>query len=646
MLDVKVNGRSLDLGEFSISFELLSPVFNDIGSFSYPFTFPATAKNKSILGFHNRVNNNQVINQKTAVELYLNGLIWKRGNLMITEGDRDNFKANFTISEGYFYQTIKEKKLADLDFGGNRSYSPEILHDKIFKSYPEVDFTRFPVLMRNFYVDSGINTKQVETIELWGNSGKLLVSETGELEKTIMFVAALNITASNFVTANAEAYFAKGIVLTSSEHHIIFTSKVSGVGFSKPLVTSIEPNISGTVISSQTSTRSEMLNATFFGRVNYYDLMQVDFSPFPNTIVIFPFLNYVLDAIFNFNNISISKNIFRSDIFLRQLVLLNNNTINYWSGGDNLTGGIMGYFNIKDYVPDLTFTDFFSFLNTIFKSYLFYNDLKNEASICCFKDIINAPQVQPLNNPYKIIYLKPNEYDGFEMSRIVDSSDSVADEFYKDFSGFNYKGQVANLESLPTVGISLDIFYVQDLAHYYYWELSFDASTGQWKRFAHGRLNYWEGNKKLKIEIDNAIAQESSSYPPNLGNKGQWQIINTPFQFLERPAARLMFFHGKIMNSPFGSPFNKDNYGNTLPGYSLEWEGETGIREIFYKDFLEFQKNTREAEISMILKPAQLKVIDFSSKYRFAEANWLISSIKFTVSNDKISPATIVAFKV
>jgi hypothetical protein len=48
----------------------------------------------------------------------------------------------------------------------------------------------------------------------------------------------------------------------------------------------------------------------------------------------------------------------------------------------------------------------------------------------------------------------------------------------------------------------------------------------------------------------------------------------------------------------------------------------------------------------MILTAAQLKQIDFSKKFRWDQADWLIDRIRFTVTNDKISPSNVTAWKV
>jgi len=556
MLKIKVGTEYLDMGNFSVSFELLSPVFNDIGSFSYPFTLPATAKNKQVLGFPAKVNYSNFTTQKVAVELYLKGLFWKRGNLVVTEANKDSIRANFTVSEGYFYSTIKDLKLADLDLGGIRLFIDNPWESYFDKTYPETDFILFPLYMPRFYGEINSNAKSIK----------------------------LN---------------------------------------------------------------HDLLNNGFVGKINYWDGNEETYNLPGNTFVLFPFLNYVLDRLFEHINIAVTKNPFSENEFLMKLVLFNMISESYTeediSGGDEL-----GSFNLKDYVPDLTVSEFFDYLQSLFKTFVFYDDFKNEISIQYLKDIINNPDTLTLSGAIRYNYLKPNDYDGYLMTYGIDGDDNLAELHYKDISGYTFLGNLPNLAALPANGTFLDLYYIEDIHKYYYYEINYTGMAGTFVVLSDDVLTDQEGNGALEIEIPGVFARDEINHA-SCGNTGHWQIKEKPFEVPDRPEPRLMFWHGSGVNSnniPFGSPFNLWPNGAEAAPYSIEWGSAAGLKENFHKEFLEFKKTTREAEISMILKASDLKNIDFSRKYRFSEANWLLSSIKFTVTNDKITPATIVAFKV
>jgi len=563
MLKIKVGTEYLDMGKFSVSFELLSPVFNDVGSFSYPFTLPATAKNKQVLGFPAKVNYANFTTQKVAVELFLSGLFWKRGNLVITEANKDSIRANFTVSEGYFYSTIKDLKLADLDLGGERWHfdyetAPFSPFNAIFdKSYPEVDFILFPVFWPEFYGDT-----------------------------------------------------AKGT----------------------------------------------LLNDTFFGYVNWFNHEFPFYGEEANTLVLFPFLNYVMKQAFARLNINPTKNIFTQDQYLRQLVLFNHISCNVWTVEEEGVTPVTNTehrFSLNNYVPDLTVSELFDFLNKIFKSIVFYNDFSGDISIILLRDILQSNDIIGLDAPFKMNYLKLNEYDGFTMSYVIDSSDKSAEQYFKDISKFNFKGELSTLAELPdSNNLLFDLYFIRDIHKYYYYNVTYSigGDVGEFVEYSDDLLTITEGNGDFEFEIPGVFAK--SARRQICANDGAFQEYEVPLVFPDKPEPRLMFWHGLQPNfgtpdKPFGSAFNVLPLQQTIISpYSLEWEGEYGIKENFHKKFLEFKKTTRETEISMILKASELKNIDFSRKYRFAEANWLLSSIKFTVTNDRISPATIIAYKV
>jgi hypothetical protein len=152
MLDIRIKNTSLDLGKVSITFELTSPIFNSVGSFSYPFTLPATAKNKTLLNFPARINNG-IENIDYESEIYLEGLLWKRGKLVISESNSETIKCYFTVGEGYFYNQIKDLKLKDLDLGGERAkadytddfFNPDKIFNKVYTLSSEMAVTDWEV---------------------------------------------------------------------------------------------------------------------------------------------------------------------------------------------------------------------------------------------------------------------------------------------------------------------------------------------------------------------------------------------------------------------------------------------------------------------------------------------------------------------
>lgn len=555
MLDVRVNGESLDLGKFSISFELLSPVFNEIGSFSYPFSFPATEKNKSLLGFPHRINISRQVTQKANCELYLNGLLWKRGNLVFTEAGKYDFKAYFTVGEGYFYSTIKDLKLVDIDLGGIRNTSDysgtgvnDLFSKIISKSFPDNDFALFPVQNANFYDDLSNDT----------------------------------------------------------------------------------------------------FSAAYSGKINKYD-STLKFNIDGNTIVPFPYLNYVIGRIFkNFGLVSGNNDLY-NNAFLRNLVMLNNVASNvYTASGETFNVSVKPAFNLNDHVPDITCLDFFTAVQNQLLAFVFINEMNGQTDIRLFENIIRNPEVVDFSkNNGDNILIYEDQTDGYEVEWDYDNSDNLYDSSFnpganlpviEDISRKTFIGSWASSGVLPG-GVSPESVAFAELEQSYY-AYRWDGLVYAWRQISHPFTNFGIGKKRITFNVPAAvpsIMMEPVTYQPGTFFAGK--AYKNDFGF------RLAFFDGLFSGSV---PMGGSTYSIYAPDrkISLAWHGQYGIYENFYKGYIGMKTGIRKADFKKILTLSQLKAIDFAKKYRFNEANWLLASVKFSVSNNMISPATIGAYKV
>jgi len=87
----------------------------------------------------------------------------------------------------------------------------------------------------------------VKTVTLTGNAGSAVITGPGQLVKPVIYATGLTETAAAFVTANAAAYLAKNIVVTSALAVITFTATTVNVQFDAPVITNVVTNLSGTI---------------------------------------------------------------------------------------------------------------------------------------------------------------------------------------------------------------------------------------------------------------------------------------------------------------------------------------------------------------------------------------------------------------
>ncbi len=148
MLRLLVDGQSVDLSvESTINLDEESPVFERDtipGGFSFPFSLPATPRNRRILKFPDRVSMGGSGSGEFPFQLFCRGRLVNSGTLSVTETNRD-YRCHMTIGSGDFASRIGEKSLRDLHLGGERQF---LLKTEYV--FPEDDFALFPIYNPSF----------------------------------------------------------------------------------------------------------------------------------------------------------------------------------------------------------------------------------------------------------------------------------------------------------------------------------------------------------------------------------------------------------------------------------------------------------------------------------------------------------------
>ena len=118
MLSLKISGKDVDLpDDFSFTMNLKSPVFGDVGSYSYPFRIPATARNSILLGFRHRIESTTDLYREDNGVFSWNGLPLFQGIVKLKTLNTMAFEGSIFEGEGDFYYQRKNLSLQDVDYG-------------------------------------------------------------------------------------------------------------------------------------------------------------------------------------------------------------------------------------------------------------------------------------------------------------------------------------------------------------------------------------------------------------------------------------------------------------------------------------------------------------------------------------------------
>jgi hypothetical protein len=111
-------GESLDLSEDTeVQVEINSPLFETDelpGALIYPFTVPTTPKNRRLLAFAGYLAATQVPNRRFPCDLYLLGVLWRRGLLSVVKRSADGFELSFQTDVGDVSIQLTDRQLTDL----------------------------------------------------------------------------------------------------------------------------------------------------------------------------------------------------------------------------------------------------------------------------------------------------------------------------------------------------------------------------------------------------------------------------------------------------------------------------------------------------------------------------------------------------
>ena len=156
MISIIVNDTELDLGTVSINLVLRSPMASGEGSYSFPFTFPASPKNKKVFQFANRIQKKDDIIKEYPSKIFFKGIPLFDGSLVVSETASKYFKAYFKSDSGKLYSDLKDLSLQAIDYKdphtlSGDNYSEQVLDFSrcILSEYPAHDYVAFSGYYKN-----------------------------------------------------------------------------------------------------------------------------------------------------------------------------------------------------------------------------------------------------------------------------------------------------------------------------------------------------------------------------------------------------------------------------------------------------------------------------------------------------------------
>lgn len=186
MLCLKINDQNVDLGDdFSFTMNLKSPLFNEIGNYSYPFRIPATPRNAILLGFPHRLEGVAQPYVERQARFEWNGLTLFCGTARLKTAGATAYEGVIFDSTGDFYYQIKNRSLQQLDMGekvfASENEAIMYLSNTLNRFYPEVPIA-CPLIKNSSYFDPPVQNTELEhyNYEYQGNVLRLFTLSSNQ----------------------------------------------------------------------------------------------------------------------------------------------------------------------------------------------------------------------------------------------------------------------------------------------------------------------------------------------------------------------------------------------------------------------------------------------------------------------------------
>lgn len=190
MLSLKINDAPVEISpDFSITMNLMSPIFNESGSYSYPFNLANTPRNAVSIGFKHRVSSATDIYQEFKGAFLWKGITLFTGTVKLKGLSANAFEGFLMEGNGDWNYQRKKAALQEVDFDelvfSSQQTKLSYINSCINKVYPERDIV-FPQILNKTYFDELPGNTGLHYFNIYINSLlKLKFTESGS-ERTII----------------------------------------------------------------------------------------------------------------------------------------------------------------------------------------------------------------------------------------------------------------------------------------------------------------------------------------------------------------------------------------------------------------------------------------------------------------------------
>ncbi|MDJ1468153.1 hypothetical protein [Xanthocytophaga flava] len=639
MIELRIEGTTVPFSlNTSIALDISSSVFDlEVvkGTKSYPFTLPVSKETDLIFGGINNLQSAGSLRKTFKAELFAHGSLILKGKFKLNKPTNNSYPGYLVSAAGSLQQEVGKKSLRSLDLGST----------SFDKFYEESRFYFLQLPEANTWT---VNTKVdlfVSVVD--GYYGSYYSMFDGSVESTLTGLAAqLN---ADLINTGGHISYVKGntisVSIAGSKQFNILGSGISTADINTPTLTTIYsfypaehkhvnirntedivfPVVSNTAFYEDDANFNGFINeivpigssldsvlTTLYGVGPHYQQNSSD-DLTRYSAVAMPFLHKVLNSIFALAGFTPSG-LLLSDSQLQKLIVYNNYALDMQATYSvfGLRGAIPGkdFCHFKDIVnhaqqlPDITVGEFLNAIRIPFNFGFFFNLRSGKVELIPLKDILSAPcELDWTDRVVPTWSQEAEDEKTYTFSFTEDSSDSA----FKDsdttvtaqLASYTLASSDSDQEDIQTEGIESKV-------------------------------------SPLPVKT---IGSRLVPYALQKATTVLFGGVKTDAQ------PRLLFWYG-MSNDTQGKLYPKASNVSPDGNYSLQWNGEKGLYNTFWKDWIAFQKRSRRLEIPVTLRPEDLTSLDLKKKVHIRGNDYLIENLKISVPLKIGSPGTLTAWRV
>lgn len=696
MLKIEIDNKLIDISDISFSIVKKSPIFfKDEGSFSLSFNLPNTPKNNKIFDFPSRISSYNHPTSKTfPCKISFSGTPIADDFIQIQQSSNNVFEAFLKLDNGNFYSDISGMFIDEIDYGDDIALgsTPQDVLDHalsiISQSYPSVNY-QFPTIYnpdffgedKTFNPDFNdvLNSYDGVNDEFYNNSIQADPSKDNlQTLLPLLYLSFVLMKLFNHFGFQLEGdFFADSelaTLLIYNNKSLDLKEKKYFLRASRTSIQNIveadliyfdddsnapnedEDNKYNPVTGKYTISSRGYHNVVVTVKVNNFsdpaivtgylrkDSVNLDSITLPNgTEVVHSFTFYATDADIGKDISYLVKDedeVISFDVATAEIILTSISISNL-----NIFSKTL---NLNNHIPKILIPDFLNAITSAFCLAFFINNSSGKSYIKLIKNIINDNTIIDFSDNCmpdpQVLF---TDYEGYKFDFSWSSKDALTTDNFKSYEAF--LGEYDSFDDLP-IPSELDQYaIVKNINSVYFYSADEDNNIA-WRKVSdiNNELIIDQGNDEVIPQLspmlltrDVPISVAKAIYPTikQLGSSS-FGTGNNDCDL------HLLFYRGikkdeLNYNYPLASSSNLDANGNSTGNYSLAWDGDEGLYNVFWKDYIEFYRNAKKVIYYKLMTASDFFNLDFSRKYYIHGTIYLIKEIETTITNNEIKPAKI-----